>query len=45
MWSFLLGFGGGVYVGTYFDCKPLIVQTRELVLQCVPERRHDEEEK
>ena len=24
MWQFLLGFATGVYVGTYYDCKPTI---------------------
>ena len=24
MWSFVVGFGTGVYVGSYYNCKPYI---------------------
>ena len=24
MWQLLLGFGLGIYVGTYFNCKPTL---------------------
>lgn len=24
MWHFLFGFSAGVYVGTYYECKPTI---------------------
>ena len=24
MWQMVLGFGAGVYVGTYYDCRPYL---------------------
>ena len=24
MWKMLIGFGAGVYVGTYYDCRPYL---------------------
>ena len=37
MWQFLCGFGGGVYVGTYYNCKPVIDYIRVKVKEIIPE--------
>ncbi len=31
MWRFLLGFSSGIYVGTYYDCKPIIKSIKKLI--------------
>ena len=31
MWKFLLGFGLGTALGTYYDCKPAIKQAQEQI--------------
>ena len=31
MWQMMVGFAAGVYVGTYYNCKPTIVMIREMV--------------
>ena len=36
MWQFVIGFGAGVYVGTYFDCKPTIEKITSVVKDYCP---------
>ena len=50
MWQFLCGFGTGVYVGTYYNCKPVIEYVRLKVKEIIPEdmpkpEKKSEEEK
>jgi hypothetical protein len=37
MWQFLCGFGTGVYVGTYYNCKPIIEYIRIKAKEIIPE--------
>jgi len=37
MWQILCGFGTGVYVGTYYNCKPVIEYIRVKVKEIIPE--------
>ena len=30
MWKFIMGFTSGIYVGTYYDCKPIINEIRSI---------------
>lgn len=39
MWRVIVGFGIGVYVGTYYDCKPSIKYIRKLVKDNCPNPR------
>jgi len=41
MWQFFLGFGTGIYVGTYYDCKPMIKRTVDCIKHWKPEERDD----
>lgn len=45
MWQFLFGFGTGVYVGSFYDCKPYIKRAIECAKTLKPEERNDKEEK
>ena len=37
MWQFICGFGTGVYVGTYYNCKPVIEYLRMKAKEIIPE--------
>ena len=39
MWQFVLGFGAGVYVGTYFECKPTLERIKDCVKSALPEKK------
>ena len=39
MWQLLTGFAAGIYVGTYYDCKPTILLVRQMVKDKFPEER------
>ena len=39
MWQFLCGFGAGVYVGTYFECKPTLEKIVALAKSTIPEKK------
>ena len=39
MWRFIAGFGVGIYVGTYYNCKPYIVKVKKIVRENFPEAR------
>ncbi len=39
MWQVMVGFAAGVYVGTYYNCKPTIVMIREMVKDKMPEEK------
>ena len=39
MWQLLLGFGIGVYVGTYFNCKPVIDNIIHNIKNNIPESK------
>jgi len=38
MWRLLLGFGSGVYVGTYYNCKPVIEKIAEYIKNNLPKK-------
>lgn len=40
MWEFLCGFSAGIYVGTYYNCKPCI----KFIVQFVKDHISKEEE-
>jgi len=41
MWQVMLGFAAGVYVGTYFDCKPMIIRAKECLKATLPEKKDE----
>lgn len=41
MWQFLTGFGLGVYVGTFYDCRPAIRAVRIILKENMPEEKTD----
>lgn len=36
MWKFIAGFGIGVYIGTYYECKPVIIRIKKFVKDNFP---------
>ena len=42
MWQFFLGFSTGIYVGTYYDCKPFMSKIEDFVKQQCPPKKKDE---
>jgi len=39
MYKFLLGFGAGIWVGTYYDCKPIIKTVKEEIQKYIPKEK------
>lgn len=39
MWRFILGFGTGVYVGSYYECKPVIVKIQKYIKDNMPKQK------
>lgn len=39
MWQFLTGFGLGVYVGTFYDCRPAIKAVQILLKDNMPKEK------
>ena len=40
MWQVILGFSAGVYVGTYYDCKPYLKQIHLSIKDKLPEEKN-----
>ena len=38
MWKFITGFVSGVYVGSYYNCKPTINTIKSFVQKNIPEK-------
>jgi len=36
MWYFICGFGVGMYVGTYYNCKPVLDKIGKVVKENMP---------
>ena len=41
MWQFFLGFGTGIYVGTYYDCKPFMNKIGDYIKDQCPPKKSD----
>lgn len=41
MWQFVAGFGFGVYIGTYYDCKPALEFLHKTMKENMPEKKND----
>lgn len=39
MLYFILGFGFGVYMGTYYDCKPILTSFGSRIREYLPEKK------
>ena len=39
MWQVMIGFAAGIYVGTYYECKPTILVLKNLVKDKMPEEK------
>lgn len=39
MWKFLVGFASGVYVGTYYNCKPMIHELEKKINDFIPDKK------
>lgn len=39
MWHFLCGFGVGVYVGTYYNCKPPLEAISKFMKENLPPKK------
>tara|TARA_B100000287_G_scaffold301792_1_gene284872 strand:+ start:373 stop:501 length:129 start_codon:yes stop_codon:yes gene_type:complete len=40
MWRFLVGFASGVYVGTYYNCKPMIHELEKKFKEYIPDKKN-----
>ena len=45
MWKFVVGFGVGVYVGTYYECKPMISKITKMAQENTPSQKEDNKTK
>ena len=49
MWQLLTGFAAGIYVGTYYDCKPTIAFISNVIKTSIPKdaipKKKDDENK
>ena len=45
MWQFICGFCGGIYVGTYFECKPTLEKVVDFVKTSIPDKKDEEDKK
>lgn len=41
MWQFITGVAVGVYVGTYYDCKPGVEYIKETIKEHWPKRKDE----
>ena len=41
MWQFICGFCGGIYVGTYFECKPTLEKVVHFVNTSLPDNKDE----
>lgn len=39
MWRFIVGFGLGVYTGTYYDCKPTVDSIKDFITKNFPKEK------
>lgn len=39
MWQFLFGFTSGLYVGTYYDCKPILTKVQNFIKENSPDKK------
>ena len=39
MFMFILGFCSGIYVGTYYDCKPSITKIEYFIEKYIPKKK------
>jgi hypothetical protein len=40
MWKFLMGFASGVYVGTYYNCKPIMSELEKKIKDYIPDKKN-----
>jgi hypothetical protein len=41
MWQILLGLGIGVYIGTYYNCKPVLLKVGDIFTRNFPPRDNE----
>jgi hypothetical protein len=39
MWKIIIGFATGVYIGTYYDCKPILEKIKEHCNETMPKSK------
>jgi hypothetical protein len=39
MWKLVIGFASGVYIGTYYDCKPIIEKLQKKLTEIQPPKK------
>ena len=44
MLEFLLGFGSGIYIGSYYNCKPQLEELIKMVKEKIPDPTEKEPE-
>jgi hypothetical protein len=43
MWQFFLGFSSGLYLGTYYECKPFMSKLEYYIKEQCPRKKDGEE--
>ena len=43
MYQFTIGFIAGVYIGTHYNCKPLITDISEYIKKRLPDEKNPDE--
>ena len=44
MFRLVIGFVGGVYVGTYYNCKPIIERVKDCIKKNIPKTKEKNEQ-
>ena len=39
IYKFIIGFGAGVWVGTYYDCKPILHKIKDELTKIIPKEK------
>ena len=39
MWRFLLGVSTGMYIGTYYECKPILSSIKKIIEDYTPKEK------
>lgn len=42
MWKIMIGIGIGIYIGTYYECKPIISKIVKVANENIPPQKDDE---
>jgi|TARA_B110000285_G_C15048177_1_gene575501 hypothetical protein len=44
MWRFICGFSSGVYVGTFYNCRPCMKTVEKFIREYIPKEKDKKDE-